>query len=168
MTLFITAIITIRSSMYAEAEADSTQKTVLYNIMDNTYEQLQAYARNLLIYTDGLEYHEPYIEIDTSQLKNAVAGNNINFENNRTENRWFKLYPNPAKEYITIEYNLDYTVKNAVVEIITTNGNHIETFRLHGLQGVKIVDLRRWQRGTYIIRLSNKGKTLQNEKFVKY
>ena len=80
----------------------------------------------------------------------------------------FKLYPNPAREYITLEYDLEYGTTNAVLEIVDINGVHIETFRLSGFRGVKIIDLRRQQSGTYIIRLSNNGKTLQNEKFVKF
>ena len=39
---------------------------------------------------------------------------------------------------------------------------------LRGIRGIKIVDLRDWQTGTYIIRLTANGKTLQNEKFVKF
>ena len=80
----------------------------------------------------------------------------------------FTLYPNPAKEYITLEYRMEPAVNNHVIEIVSLAGVHVETFRLHGTQGVKIIDLRRWKQGTYIIRLSNNGKTLQNEKFVKY
>ncbi|RLD88594.1 MAG: hypothetical protein DRJ02_03585, partial [Bacteroidetes bacterium] len=57
--------------------------------------------------------------------------------------------------------------KNAVVEILTLKGNHIETFRLPGVQGVKIIDLRNRKSGIYFIRLSANGKTLQNEKFIK-
>ncbi len=149
------------------AQIDSTQKAVLYNIANNTSGLLHAYARNLLIYTDGLEYHEPYLEIDTANMKTAKV-NSPAPDSYWKQDAYFKLYPNPAREYLTLEYKLDYRTKNPVVEIFTLNGIHVETFRLHGTTGVKIIDLRQWNTGTYIIRLSNNGKTLQNEKFVKF
>ena len=80
----------------------------------------------------------------------------------------FKIFPNPAREYISLEYNTDIGTAGAVIEIVDIQGKHIETFRLHDTRGVKVIDLRHWKTGTYIIRLSVNGKTLQSEKFVKY
>ncbi len=128
---------------------------------------LQGYARNLLIYTDGFEYHEPYIEVDTNTLKTATVKNNITYSY-WPVNASFKLYPNPAHEYITLEYNIEYGATNPVMEIVSIGGRHIETFRLNGTQGVKVIDLRSWNTGTYIIRLTVNGKTIQSEKFVKF
>ena len=128
---------------------------------------LQGYARNLLIYTDGFEYNEPYIEVDTNTLKTATVKNNITYSY-WPVNASFKLYPNPAHEYITLEYNIEYGTTNPVMEIVSIGGRHIETFRLNGTQGVKVIDLRSWNTGTYIIRLTVNGKTIQSEKFVKF
>jgi hypothetical protein len=164
---YFEVLLTLQSKQKTFGDLDSTQKTVLYNIMDNTYEQLQAYARNLLIYTDGLEYHEPYIEMDTSSREKSAVYHPV-FGNGWPQDVYFKLYPNPANEYIALEYDLGYNTENPVVEIVTLSGVHTETFRLPGIQGVKIVDLRDWQTGTYIIRLTANSKTLQNEKFVKF
>lgn len=163
---YFNILLALQSEQKTFAEIDSTQKTVLYDIMNNTREQLQAYARNLLIYTDELEYHEPYIEIDTSTMKTAAVYNPV-FYSEWPQDVYFRLYPNPAKDYITLEYELDYGTTDAVIEIIDLKGVHIETFRLPGLQGVKIVDLRNRKSGIYLIRLTVNGKTLQNEKFVK-
>ncbi len=164
---YFNILLTLKSENKAVTEADSAQKAVLYNIMNNTGGLLQALARNTLIYTDGLVYHEPYIEIDTSTMKTAKANNPFS-DNYWKPDTWFTLYPNPAAEYITLEYRLELTVENPVIEIVSLTGVHVETFRLLGIQGVKIIDLRRWEPGTYIIRLSNNGKTLQNEKFIKF
>jgi len=80
----------------------------------------------------------------------------------------FKIFPNPAREYISLEYNTDIGTADAVIEIVDIQGKHMETFRLHGTRGVKVIDLRHWKTGTYIIKLSVNGKTIQSEKFVKY
>ena len=164
---YFNILLTLQTQQKSFCEADSTQKTVLYNIMNNTGGQLQAFTRNLLIYNDGLSYYEPYIEVDTGTLKTAIAHNSVVYTN-WPQNATFKLYPNPAREYISLEYNTDIGTADAVIEIVDIQGKHIETFRLHGTRGVKIIDLRHWKTGTYIIRLSVNGKTIQSEKFVKY
>ncbi|RLD70879.1 MAG: hypothetical protein DRI87_07710 [Bacteroidetes bacterium] len=107
------------------------------------------------------------MKMDSTGCLYAGCDTTVVVEETAVSQKYFKLYPNPAKEYITIEYKLDYNVKNAVVEILTLKGNHIETFRLPGVQGVKIIDLRNRKSGIYFIRLSANGKTLQNEKFIK-
>jgi hypothetical protein len=56
---------------------------------------------------------------------------------------------------------------DAALGIITFAGKHMEAFRLHGTRGVKVIDLRHWNTGTYIIKLLLNGKTIQSEKFVK-
>ena len=83
-------------------------------------------------------------------------------------NATFKLYPNPAREYVTLEYDMDVETSGAVIEIMNIEGKHIETFMLHGTRGVKVIDLRYLKTGTYIVRLSVNGKTIQSDKLVKY
>jgi len=70
--------------------------------------------------------------------------------------------------HATPEYDLDYTTEKLVTEVITLTGVHLETFRLNGKQGVKVIGLRSWNTGTYIIRLTVNGKTIQSEKFIKF
>ncbi|HDO28057.1 MAG TPA: T9SS type A sorting domain-containing protein [Bacteroidetes bacterium] len=164
---YFNLLLTLRSQNKPFTKIDSTQKTTLYNIMDNTGGLLHAYARNLLIKTDNLLYHEHYLEIDTATMKMTKIYKPVN------DNRWkadsyFKLYPNPANGYLTFEYEVDYNSARVVVEIVNLGGIHMETFRLHSNRGVKIVDLRQWKSGTYLVRLIVNGKTLQNEKFVKF
>ena len=147
-------------------ETDSTQKAVLYDIVQNAHGMVQALARNILIKTDGLVYNEPYLLPDTNTNKSAVAylSNNSRFW--KIDN-YFTLYPNPANNYITLEYKLELTAKKPVIEIYTLEGIHVNTFRLFNNQGVKIIDLRDYTPGTYLIRLSDNGKTLQSAKLVK-
>ena len=159
-------LLALQSQNKTFSDIDSTQKATMYDVMDYTGGLLHAYARNLLIYTDGLEYHEPYILPDTTNNKstNATIPGRYSIWD---EANSFILYPNPAQEYVTLEYNLQYGINSPVVEIYSTTGVHINTFRLQNNQGVKIIDLRDYTSGTYIIRLTNNGKLLQVSKFVK-
>jgi len=148
-------------------EIDSSQKATIHSIMDNTGGLLHAYARNILILTDGLVYHEPYLLSDTSSNKSATAKENA-YSHFWDEENYFKLYPNPANGYITLEYKLDYGTSKPVVEVISVDGIHVSTFRLFNSTGIKIIDLRDWKCGTYILRLTSNGKMLQSAKFVKF
>ncbi len=163
---YFKVILALQSEGKNVSEIDSTQKAVLYDIVQNAHGMVQALARNILIKTDGLVYNEPYLLPDTNTNKSAVAylSNNSRFW--KIDN-YFTLYPNPANNYITLEYKLELTAKKPVIEIYTLEGIHVNTFRLFNNQGVKIIDLRDYTPGTYLIRLSDNGKTLQSAKLVK-
>jgi hypothetical protein len=79
----------------------------------------------------------------------------------------FTLYPNPAKEYITIEYNILLNTDDPVLEIVTLKGLHKEAIRLTTGWGEKIMDLRNYTSGTYLVRLYINGKSVESKKFVK-
>ena len=136
-------------------------------IMNNTQGILQAYARNILIKTDGLEYHEPYILPDTTTNKSSEIKTNDQYSIWNTSD-YFTLYPNPAGNWLTIEYKSDYYSSNLFIEIISLTGSSVKSFSLKGTHGIKVIDLRNNTSGTYIVILKENGKVLQSAKFVKY
>ena len=160
-------LLTLQSEGKNITDIDSTQKATLYNIVQNSGGLVQALARNILIKTGDIVYNEPYIFPDTTQNKTAKVKGGLGNTSNIAD-QYFTLYPNPAKQYLTFEYKVDYKTVNPVIEIYTLTGMHINTFRLFKKQGVKIIDLRDYTPGTYLIRLSDSGNTLQSAKFVKY
>jgi len=165
-TDFFNLLLTLQSKNKSFTQLDSTEKLFLNEVMNNTGSLLHAYTRNLLIYTRDITYHEPYIWVDTSTLKaNRVHAPGIN--NQMFDATYFKLYPNPASEYITLEYKFNRGIKNPVIELLTSNGVHLQIFKLFNSQGIKIIDLRDYKPGIYILRLIDNDKTLQNEKFIK-
>jgi len=135
--------------------------------MNNTHGILQAYTRNILIKTDGLEYHEPYILPDTTTNKSSEIKSNDQYSIWSTPD-YFTLYPNPAGNWLTIEYKSDYYSSNLFIEIISLTGSSVKSFRLKGTHGIKVIDLRNYTSGTYIVILKENGKVLQSAKFVKY
>lgn len=145
-------------------EVDSLQKSLLYTILQHGENQLQAYCRNILIQSDSYEYNEPYlfpypIENKADEIKKPAA----NFA--ADSQPYFKLYPNPAKEYITVEYSLESG--SSVFEIYSISGIRKHAFKPNMAQGIKTIDLRGWESGIYVIKLTSKGRLLQTEKFTK-
>ena len=162
---FFALLLELRSQGKNIDEVDSVQKSLLYTILRNGNNQLQAYCRNILVRVDSLEYSEPYlfpepIENKADEIKKPA----VNF--NTGSQQYFKLYPNPAKEYITIEYLLE--TDSGVFEIYTISGIRKHAFKTNMLQGIKTIDLRGWQSGIYVIKLTSKGKLLQSDKFTKH
>ncbi len=150
------------------SEIDSTQKAVLHDIVQNAHGMVQALARNILIKIHGLIYHEPYILPDTTTTKSAkVKGGSIINTDNTTEH-YFKLYPNPAKDYLTLEYQLPLNVNNVAIGILNITGTQKEVIRLNNGWGQKIIDLRAYRPDTYFVLLYLNGKVVENKKFVKF
>jgi hypothetical protein len=147
-------------------EIDSVKKSVLYPITENSHDLAQAYARNLLVLTDELVYHEPYIFPDSSTNKSTRAESSFDV-NNIDKEQYLKLYPNPAHDYMTIEFNLPYSSESIIAEIVTIQGKPVEICRLNGNRGEKIVDMRKFVSGTYIVRLWANGVVIESGKFVK-
>ncbi len=141
------------------------ERGVAFSDIANLSDILQAYCHNILINTNELVYHEPYLFPDTVSTKSLqVKGSYGTFVSESSD--YIKLYPNPAKEFITIEYQLPYAFKEGIVEILTINGFNMEVMKLHGSWGQKIIDLRTYKSGSYIIRLWADGKVLESEKFI--
>ncbi len=143
------------------------QESIFCSIMQNTSGLVQAMARNILLKTGDIVYTEPYILPDTTQNKSVRVNGNVNnsFENNES---YLKLYPNPAKDYLTIEYEVPYNVRDAVIEMVSVTGIQKEAIRLKKGWGQKIVDLRTFNPGTYFVRLYINGKVSETKKFVKF
>ncbi|PIQ29980.1 MAG: hypothetical protein COW63_10495 [Bacteroidetes bacterium CG18_big_fil_WC_8_21_14_2_50_41_14] len=105
-----------------------------YSIMQNSHDLAQAYARNVLILTDGVEYHEPYIFPDTNTNKSTREVDSFDIDYLEKE-QYLTLYPNPAHDYMTVEFNLPYGAYNIVAEIVTIQGKPVEIYRLSGNWG---------------------------------
>ncbi len=79
----------------------------------------------------------------------------------------FRLYPNPANQYITVEYSIPLNTDDAVLEIVTLKGLQKEAVWLTNGWGEKIIDLHRYTSGTYFVRLYLSDKAVENKKFIK-
>jgi hypothetical protein len=160
-------LLQLRSQNKNIDEIDSLQKNLLYTIINNGNNNLQAYCRNILIQVDSLAYYEPYLFPDADEDKSSeVLNPTTNFNSDISVNtQFFKLYPNPAKEYITLEYSLE--TESGKFEIFTIDGMRKLSFSTSSPKGIKIIDISNWESGVYIIKLLSKGKLLQTERFVK-
>lgn len=78
----------------------------------------------------------------------------------------FQVYPIPAKNDVTISYNLD-KVSNAQLELLDIQGRILKVFNLsfeHTSLNIAIEDLKK---GVYFFRLTNADKSIYHAKCIK-
>ena len=75
------------------------------------------------------------------------------------------IFPNPAKQYFTIEYKIpSETITNAVIEIQSIDGRLIKQIPLKNSQFQLIIDIKEYAKGVYLIVLKNNGTVIESAK----
>lgn len=101
-----------------------------------------------------------YRELSVSQLKSGVRGfpvlkQSLIEANTDDLNLSFKIYPNPAKEIITLEIT-NWRVENEIqYQIVTLSGNIL--FNNPNCKNINIIDASSLKNGIYILRVINNG-----------
>ncbi|MBW6490203.1 MAG: T9SS type A sorting domain-containing protein [Lentimicrobium sp.] len=120
---------------------------------------VSAAARSIMVAHNMLEYDEPYLIPD---LNKSIEVNKPNLKPNVFEAASLKVYPNPANEFVTIEYNTGADVSQAVIEVIDESGRRIYNKNLGRQFDQIILDTRNFKPGNYIIRLVSGSKYIGN------
>jgi len=123
-------------------------------------------ARNVLIANNLCDYKEPIIlpgeTKSTKQKMNTKTGKNA-------LPTYMKLFPNPTKRYIIVEYNLkDHYTAGTEGEIIITNMQGQQVFRkiIHKLQDQELIGTLSLSMGTYLCTLKFSNKVIETQRFV--
>jgi len=141
---------------------DSSGVQELTGIMESEQGAAAWYALNILIYLDEIEYEEP-IEMPEF-MKSAEAHNSFISINNTTEPRFLKVMPNPAADFIIVEYELE-AQGTGVIEITDLTGKPVHSVRTTNLKDQLTIDTRSWKPGTYIAELKINGRIKETIKF---
>ena len=115
-----------------------------------------AYARDILVYNDIITYNEPVFL--PNLMLNRKAGGFIL----EPENRFFNVYPNPAGDYIYVNYKLPEESKNIRIKIISINGRVERSIDLKYSVDIKMIRLAELSNGMYFILLEANGKTVDS------
>lgn len=142
---------------------DSLDIEPLNNFMLYSSLIVSSSARGLLIANNLLEYHEPYLEPD---LTKSVEVRKPRVKPVNQENAYLKVYPNPANDFITIEFNTGNDNANGKIEIIDKSGRRVSIMNLTRQFDQIIMDTRYLKPGHYIIKLVLNGKSVCSTKFV--
>jgi alpha-tubulin suppressor-like RCC1 family protein len=95
------------------------------------------------------------------QLTNLCVLENENFE---SETNGLNVYPNPAKESVTLNYNL--ATANAQIEIYDLSGRSVSKNELSSSTGELQINTSSYQAGIYIVVVKQDNKVIQQEKLI--
>ncbi|MBN2175054.1 MAG: T9SS type A sorting domain-containing protein, partial [Bacteroidales bacterium] len=145
-------------------EADSTMMVSLMEIEADNSGMASAYARNVLLALDQMEYEEPILFPD--MLKSAIAQNEFNTLISKINEAlgYFRIKPNPAKDYIIVEYELEEKIATTI-DITDITGNLKDRLNTTNRQDQLTVNIQDWKPGIYIATLKINSKPVESVKF---
>jgi hypothetical protein len=85
----------------------------------------------------------------------ASGRNNAVMEN--TDLEFLKVYPNPSPNYVTVQY---FGIDNAYLQIYDMNGRLL--FTKKGVKNTQTIDVSKFPKGVYMLKVSGTNKTISN------
>ncbi|RLD56182.1 MAG: hypothetical protein DRJ05_11715 [Bacteroidetes bacterium] len=137
---------------------DSLQIVMLYQLHNNTDDQLHGLLRNLLRFSDTLSYSEPYLLADTSMKTSKVkwrpAGGGEN-------NKELLVYPNPSKDYVIVDYSgIESQEPELIIDVYNAEGKLTRQIPIRKHSGFKVINTEYWKPGFYIFSIKNSASIL--------
>ena len=145
-------------------EADSMQIATLIDMEANQNRMAGVYARNILLALDQMEYEEPILLPDLLKSSEAMEDYRELLSKADDSPGFIKVKPNPAKDYIIIEYELERET-NITIEINDISGNLKYSNNFSNKQDQFTVDTRKWNAGIHIVSLKINHKLIESVKF---
>lgn len=116
-------------------------------------------ARNILLKTNKINYTEPIYDNSENEGLKLLAKKPIV---DKPNNSLFRVYPNPAKEWIIVCYKTE--TAPSTIEINDLLGKVIYTKTIDQTEGELLIETVSLPSGTYFVKLQNHGATLKTEK----
>ena len=84
---------------------------------------------------------------------------------NNFENQVSEIYPNPATDYSTIDFNLNYNTSASII-LTDLTGSRVKEISLEGNRGSAIIDVNDLYSGVYFYTIITDGQALKTGKLV--
>ena len=140
---------------------DETMGSASYTLDGNTA-VLTATANegyNFVIWNDGNSENPRTVTITSDTTFMAIFSPAVSLQ--EVNAREFALYPNPAKRFVTLEF--EALKENTLLQILDLNGRKVRTFDLKAGQETLQIDLGDLPKGVYTVMLGNVTKKLMVE-----
>lgn len=141
------------------------EENTLRNIANNGVGIAKVRACNILsfVYGESCDFN-----LELPEIYNVEKINKNSFETrNLKDNLNLKIYPNPAKHYVEVDY--EFSLENSVcnVTIIDILGKTHYQDKIQNLKGQIAIDTRMWNNGIYLINIkSNNTSEYFTDKFL--
>jgi hypothetical protein len=146
----------------ANSDIDSTNIEQL-SLLASRASKPGSLARNVLVANGIIDYNEP-IYLSNDLKSSILIPDNPNQGHQNIE--ILHIFPNPAKEYIIVSYNLKSCQGELNVSISSIDGIPCYAQNLNGMMNQVVVPLSGFSPSTYVIQLKNEGTIIASSKFV--
>ncbi len=146
-------------------QLDSTEIIELSWLADSANGSTQAYAKNILEFTQGASYCDCLYVNDTSLMKSTDSFNDfsVSYQSGKLSAR-----PNPAKEWTEFEYELPLNAMNGKLILSTIRGEIIEILDITTNKGLIFYDTRKIPNGIYLYTLKSYGTSITEKLIVNH
>ncbi len=163
---FVSKTETLRQQEKSIYLPDSTTVAWLLDVMDNGSKLASNYARNILVAHSIVEY-EPEIPLPDFSKSDFVK---LRKRSNVTQqDEVIILHPNPAKDFVIINYDIqDFNMINAQAFLTVTGieGKVIETLSLQKNKDQVVFPLSDYKPGTYIISIYYSNHIIETKRLI--
>ncbi|MEI6577727.1 MAG: T9SS type A sorting domain-containing protein [Bacteroidota bacterium] len=127
----------------------------------NNSSPTSGFAKNILMFADTLKYEEPIIFPQHQPKSTHVS----TAHNNNTVESFIRVRPNPAKNFIVIEYSYMNTDNMGIIQITDGAGRLIKEFQVASLKDQIIFETSGLSSGMYFCNLYSGNKKIESQKF---
>lgn len=144
-------------------ELDSAQRNLLKILANDSTSLPGIYARNMLIFCEEMTYSEQFILPDTI-LKSVIYNEQVSEK--KVHPPRLKVYPNPAKEYFSVEYNLGTLGCEGSLVVRDNLGNTVRKIPLNKNSNSIIINTSGMATGVYYFNLHCNNEAIKTSKVV--
>ncbi len=144
---------------------EESQKTQLETIAALENSEVSSAARALLMLNNtAYVYNEVVKPVTVNSARKASPINNSILS---TNSDFLSVYPNPSKDYITLEYRTDDTYSKLYVEIKDATGKTVFTKQLKNGDNEEIINISELNSGVYSLMLYGDNSMIEYKKITK-
>ena len=141
---------------------NEAQITSLESILNAEGSQVSQMALAILIRNNS-DYQYTELVLEPSENSARIAPEKGKLE--IVKETYFKLYPNPATDYFTLEYQIDANIYSSLqMEIYDATGRKIISKDLNNSDNATLIDVSTLSKGVYNVSFIADGITLSTKK----
>jgi hypothetical protein len=144
-------------------ELSENQKASLHSLRCSSFGPVAGWSTALLKNVGDLVYNESYI-LPTEGNKQGIVRRQRSFDN--IDQNILKVYPNPARDYIIIEYQFTEDVVDVKINVTNSNGTILQTIVPENNIDFAVINTSHLKNGSYFCTVNINGKQHGVAKFV--
>lgn len=144
---------------------DSIPLQFLEPLSFSTSEMVKASARNTMINNGSLTYKEPYLLPDGTKSA-RVRRTTANAAAETMAEKYLKIYPNPARGCVTVEYKLSDGAERGLISLFDITGSLQLRKILESKANQVVISLNQLKAGSYLLELSEGNTRIDSQKLI--